>query len=55
MKKNEMTYRKMAKELGVHHSTVYYYCTGKRQPSLKVLSRIESLTKNLVRCKDFLK
>lgn len=52
MEKKGVTYRSMAKELGVSHSLLFYCVQGKRKMSLKLAVKIEKITKGEVRCKD---
>lgn len=42
----------MAKKVGVHYTSIFYYCNGKRNPGIKIIKKIEKITKGRVKEKD---
>jgi len=45
LKRKSLTYREIARKLGLSHTTVHKYLSGDRTPSLKTALKIEQVTK----------
>lgn len=54
-KKNDLTYRSLATQLGYNYSLVYKWCTGERTPSLKAAKKIQEKTNGKVTVLDICK
>lgn len=54
MKKEGISFRKMAKDLKICHTSLFKYCSGTRRPRLPVAVKIEKYTDGQVTCKELI-
>jgi DNA-binding transcriptional regulator YdaS (Cro superfamily) len=52
MKKNDLSYREMAKKIKINHTTLYRYVKKERAVPLKIAMKIESYTNGEVSLRD---
>jgi transcriptional regulator with XRE-family HTH domain len=53
LKKQGISFRQFAKEIGVSHTLISRYCSKERTPSMGTAKKIHNATKGKVTYKDF--